>query len=314
MPFSFWLFLCSWLLLPQTVQDSFRRATVHLLSPGWSLLNRTVHPATGQAQQEIDRLVLENQLLANHVAQLQEFIEQEYLLLQRALEEKEVTVAVVDERRQQLASFFQLEFMRLPARVICRPQELWHNVLWVDVGSEDNERLGYEVVVKNSPVVVGRAVVGIVDQVMAKRSRVRLITDVELNIAVRVKRGQWYLAKGEVNGMSPGWMRQRRPLLLGSGFNYDFADREGPSRDLRTGAPLEKGSMVPALPLVQLEDKIITTGLDGAFPYGLDIGVIKKIRPLKEGDYAFELEIEPAAHQLPSLNVVFILPPQKVDF
>ena len=44
-----------------------------------------------------------------------------------------------------------------------------------------------------------------------------------------------YLAKGELYGSSKPLWRTQRHQLKGTGFNYDFADGEGPARDLQTG-------------------------------------------------------------------------------
>ncbi len=46
--------------------------------------------------------------------------------------------------------------------------------------------------------------------------------------------GDIYLAKGELHGTSRPLWRSRSQVLRGIGFNYDFADSEGPARDLRS--------------------------------------------------------------------------------
>lgn len=71
-----------------------------------------------------------------------------------------------------------------PARVIYRDPGTWTSSVWIDVGEQTGP-----VVQKNSPVVVGRALVGVIDYVGKKQSRVRLISDVGLKPAVRAVRG-----------------------------------------------------------------------------------------------------------------------------
>ena len=95
-------------------------------------------------------------------------------------------------------------------------------------------------------------------------------------------------------------------VLSGVGFNYDYADDEGPARDLRTGRAV--GSNLPAQPILKEGDLLVTSGLDGVFPAGLLAGTVSWIAPLKEGSYAYEIEVRPAAHCLNDLHTLFILP------
>jgi cell shape-determining protein MreC len=99
--------------------------------------------------------------------------------------------------------------------------------------------------------------------------------------------------------------------LRGTGFNYDFADDEGPGRDLRTGKPLE--GKKPAIPLIKVGDLLITTGFDGVFPAGLQAARVSKIFPLKEGDYYYDIEALPSENHLDELSLVFVLQPQGYD-
>lgn len=230
----------------------------------------------------------------------------------------------------QLAS---LHRSAVAARLIYRDPLPWGSTFWVDVGSNQ--------VKKNSPVVIGNALVGLVDYVGASSSRVRCVTDSDLVVAVRVARGSpqtgallyqidqllalvgqqasgvpddWkgaltrlrerlaqprelaYLAKGEVAGSGiPLW--QGLGILKGSGFNYDFADVFGPSRDLRSTCLIESG------------DLLITSGMDGLFPPGLDVGWVSHLEPLREGAISYEAEVRAAAPQLGHLETVFVLPP-----
>lgn len=250
----------------------------------------------------------------------------------------------------------------LPARVIFRPFDAWNSSLWIDVGEANNAAYPKPVIAKNSPVLVGNAIVGVVDYVGKNQSRVRLITDSGLTPAVRTVRGgeqealigehlsflldtlqkrqdllvkiekptpflkelktiheslkpdlqSWYLAKGELQGSSGALGRAQSPILKGIGFNYDFPDEEGGARDLRTGTLIDDPNSAP-LPLINVNDVLVTTGMDGVFPRGFKIATVKKISPLKEGDYFYELEAEPIVGSLQDLSQVFVIPPLGYD-
>jgi hypothetical protein len=263
-------------------------------------------------KQEIQRLLLENQLLGNEVLHLKELVEQEFFIFQEMLDDSSmpwVSKTAVSSHQREMLKHFHMSLLNLPARVIFRPLNTWNNTLWIDKGQADNRLLGRTVIAKNSPVVVGLSVVGVVDRVGEHESLVRLVTDANLNASVRAKRGSVYLAKGELAGLAGHKFRKSCTTLKGVGFNSDFADAEGPARDLRTGEVLAKEGSQAALPILWPEDLLITTGLDGVFPAGLHIGVVRKIFPLKEGDFSFELEAEACAGDLSQLSLVFVLPP-----
>ncbi len=118
-----------------------------------------------------------------------------------------------------------------------------------------------------------------------------------------------YLAKGELHGSSAPFWRARSPKLKGVGFNYDFADAEGPSRDLKMGRISTSSGSGAAIPLLKEGDLLVTSGLDGIFPPGLLVGTVDSIGPLKEGGYAYEIEAEPRVSHLNHLQTLFILPP-----
>lgn len=204
------------------------------------------------------------------------------------------------------------------ARVIFRSPNSWYSSLWINLGSLDNEKLKYNAIGKNSPVLIGNSIIGVIDYVGKKQSRVRLITDSALSPSVRALRREnnqvHYLAKGEIRGAGYPLFRSNGNLLFGIGFNYDFADDKGPARDLRTGEPADPQEKLPKLPLLKVDDLLVTTGMDGVFPPDLQVGTITKIYPLKEGDYYYELEALPCCGNLDDISLVFVLPPLGFDF
>lgn len=77
----------------------------------------------------------------------------------------------------------------IPATIIFRSLSTWNSSLWINVGTESNTGPPPPIIAKNSPVLVGDSVVGVVDYVGKHQSRVRLITDSGLVPSVRVARG-----------------------------------------------------------------------------------------------------------------------------
>ncbi|OJU80648.1 MAG: hypothetical protein BGO10_02400 [Chlamydia sp. 32-24] len=77
----------------------------------------------------------------------------------------------------------------ISATVIYRSPTLWNSSLWIDCGEENNNP-SKKIIARNSPVVVGNSLIGIIDYVGKKQSRVRLITDSGLVPSVRAARGK----------------------------------------------------------------------------------------------------------------------------
>ena len=257
------------------------------------------------------------------------------------------------------------------AQVLFRNPSRWNSSLWINKGYQDNPLIR-----KNSPVLSGDSVIGVIDYVGKKSSCVRLITDSGLSPSVRVIRNlqenklltcslkivqEWaneetqafksedekkaflwilqnlhqnltqssaktgepeFLAKGILQGSGEPLWKADNALLKGTGFNYDFKDQHGPARDLRTGEiidPTEEyaGSnyshKAPKTPIVQIEDLLVTSGMDGIFPEGLKVATVHSIMPLTEGAFTYELYAKPTATDIMNLEYVTILPPQDFD-
>ncbi len=251
-------------------------------------------------------------------------------------------------RKEELSGILKLQMKAIPAKVIYRDPASWSSFVWIGIGERQNRSLKEAVIAKNSPVVIGNVLVGLIEEVGEKQSKVRLLTDANLFPSVRsirggkqdqffiehvegllqllgarrdlfssleeenqivtslqkvVKRldgsqGTSYLAKGELKGSSLPLWRTRGQRLKGLGFNYDFADSEGPARDLRTGEALLREG-----------DLLITSGLDGVFPAGLEVAIVSKVHSLKEGASSYELEAKAIAENFNELSSVFVLPP-----
>jgi len=259
--------------------------------------------------------------------------------------------------KRRKAEIFRLVDLYAPSiigKVIFRETASWSSSFWINLGEKTNQTLGRILIAKNSPVVIGTSVLGIVEYVGQHRSRVRLITDSSIAPSVRILRGSeqtsviadqarkllvmlesydeiskehsikkeldqflknlnpvhenFYLAKGEMRGMRGPLFRSRHALLQGVGFNYDFEDDEGPSRDLRSGRPVHP-TTAPETALVKKGDVLVTTGMDGIFPAGLRVGQVVQVHPLREGASAYELDALPLIGNFDNISFVAVLPP-----
>ncbi len=362
--------------LPAKMSESMRGSTVAFFAPLWNSIAKVKNSVFGRSSakdvdfsahdEEVQQLRLENSLLRTEISHLKEAIQHELRLLtqmtaitDRQQEAKQTANFLKKRHRLELQKLLQIQLQAIPAHVIFRSPASWNSSLWIDVGTETNEILGSKAIAKNSPVLVGTSVVGIIDYVGKKQARVRLITDSGLTPSVRALRttsqspliiekihnliqmlekqkniltdsqehntliaklektarnfsseeSVQYLAKGEIHGSSTPLWRSQRHLLKGIGFNYDFADGEGPSRDLRSGKPVDLSSVEPAIPILKVGDLLVTTGMDGIFPPDLLVAEVSRVHSLKEGDYYYELDALPAAGNLDDLTLVFVIPP-----
>lgn len=192
--------------LPKDSSESLRGNAVAFLAPTWqrfiafkSFFSNITHTSQNQepnlAPEEIQRLRLENTLLHNEISQLKDAMKQELKLISQLSSTKESNIpknagALLKKRhRLELQRLLQLQLEAVPAKVIFRSPSSWNSSIWINVGNTTNTALGREVIAKNSPVVVGNSLVGVIDYVGKQQARVRLITDSGLSPSVRALRG-----------------------------------------------------------------------------------------------------------------------------
>ncbi len=296
-------------------------------------------PATISKRDESEdsHLKMENYQLRSQLDLVYNWLHsQQYMTQQMALLGKlGVDSDMAKKRAEEMKSLLQKKAMAALGRIIYRDPSSWSSTCWIDAGEENNVSLGKTIIAKNSPVISGSALVGVIEFVGKRQSRVRLITDSGLKTAVRAVRGsiaeretalltqmlierlkkhpfketltgfketlpiRWedgYFAKGEISGTSAPFFRSLQSVLKGIGFNCHFADACGPSRDLESA-------------ILQENDLLITSGLDGVFPPGLHVGIVTKVQPLKPGASSYDLEAVASAGDLADLTYVYVLPP-----
>ncbi|HSX13865.1 MAG TPA: rod shape-determining protein MreC [Chlamydiales bacterium] len=339
--------LFCWINIPLHISDQLRSFSVASLGPVWDgargikkyLPGRPTFASLHKNEKEIAQLELENAMLRSQIERISQWLgDEKRILEQLTLYEKFKTEATdkpfFERRARHLQNILQSELMAMPAEVIYRDPSSWGSSLWVNVGEEDNQVLGKQVIAKNSPVVSGCALVGVVDYVGNRQSRVRLISDSGLSPAVRAIRGsirneeilskmsaliellpdkeslvsqlqevrselenkEAYLAKGELHGSSSPLWRARSSSLKGIGFNFDYVD--------------EEGSAPKKIALLKKGDLLVTTGFDGVFPPDLRVGIVKYVKEPKPGGFSYEIEVHPIIDTMSDLDALFVLPPR----
>jgi len=171
----------------------------------------------------------------------------------------------------------QINIKSVPARVIARDPSVWFNTITINRGSSS----GVEI---NMPVVTAGGIVGRVITVGPWSSQVMLITDEKAGAGAVVGQLGQSGALGSVRGRAD----------LGVGLI-----------EMRYVSGLEK---------VEVNDYVMTTGQDGIYPPGLNVG---RVIDVKNGTatQAHEILIQPGA-QLDHLEEVAVLlyhpPPRSV--
>lgn len=353
--FSISLLFLFLLSLPQNASDQIRSHTVSCLLPFWKLGQVVPTPKIGHAKaisqpEELRSLQLENYQLKSQLDLVYEWIHSEKRLNEQIdqfrLLQKGPSTDFLKRRTKEIGDLLQAQAIAAFGRILYRDPGSWSSSCWIDVGEENNQALGQTIIAKNSPVVAGSSLIGIIEFVGKRQSRVRFITDSGLKTAVRAVRGSildrelalsldnliqkikkhprlknsselshllalqgqlecrfddGYFAKGEIFGSSAPYHRSLKSKLKGIGFNCDVKDIEGPARNLQDDAVLQVG------------DFLLTSGLDGVFPPGLQVARVSKVFPLRGGAYAYDLEAEPTAGNIYDLTAVSVLPPLKAE-
>ncbi len=162
----------------------------------------------------------------------------------------------------------QIEIKSVPARVIARDPSVWFNTITINRGTTSG-------IAVNMPVVTGGGIVGRVITVSPFAAQVMLITDEKAGAGGVVAQLGQSGALGSVRGRAD----------LGVGII-----------EMRYVSGLEK---------VEVNDTVMTTGQDGIYPPGLNVGRVVEVKN-GTATQAHQILIQPGA-QLDHLEEVAVL-------
>lgn len=337
-----YLFLLAALLLllslPVAISERIRGLSVATLAPLWTTMS---NKATSNVDMNLQKLQIENRLLHAEIARLQDLLQQNRVnnlgfgflstqpqaipaqVIFRSPSSWNSSLWINVGRENNPTSGKEIIGMNSPVVVgnsvvgivdyvgeqQCRVRLITDSGLSPSVRAARGEP-HKQMVTEQLSLLMSRVALyqGLFANQKDRELLLKGLAKIQKKLSHESAQGTWYLAKGELHGSSHPLWRSRGSLLHGVGFNYDFADEKGPARDLKTGIPID-GSSKDAIALLQVNDLLVTTGMDGVFPAGLYVAEITKIHLLKEGDYSYELEARPTAGDLQELSTVFVLPP-----
>jgi cell shape-determining protein MreC len=357
------LFILCQLSLPVSSTDRLRSAMVASLSPSWRFLSfakeglfklAAIWPAGGyytspKVQKEIEVLKLENHNLRCQLeilkaqVDLEKIVGEEAELLKRFVRNDEYA----KRRKAEIFRLIELYAPSMTGKVVFREAASWSSSFWINLGEKTNRALGKTAIAKNSPVVLGTSVLGVVEYVGSSCSRVRLITDASIVPSVRVLRGsqQKQMIAEEARKLLKMIERcedlsQELPVKKAL---HQLAHLNPPEDDLYLAKGEIRGIRGPffrsrhallrgigfnndyedeegpgrdlrAGKIVKPGDVLVTTGMDGVFPAGLRVGQISKVYPLREGASSYELDAHPLIENFDAVSFVTVLPPLESAF
>ena len=173
------------------------------------------------------------------------------------------------------------------AKVIFRDPAFWASSLLIDKGMRD-ENFPIE---KNSPVLSNGYLIGIVEEVFETFSKVRLITDKNLQFSIRKKPTS--LTENKLSSKNEEFIDVGTLCGISSIDNrYRYRDIEG----LFFSPNLKQG------------DILVTSGLDNIFPEGLTVAEVTSIQVDKE-EVVFPFKAKVSAPDIKDLKLVTVLKP-----
>ncbi|ACZ32627.1 cell shape-determining protein [Chlamydia pneumoniae LPCoLN] len=293
--------------IPQEVYDKIRSSFVSLHVKFFPKIKQA--PSSHLANLELENLVLKERVAS--------------------LEEKLKLYEVSNHTPPLFPEILTPYFHKLvEGKVVYRDYTHWSSSCWVNVGKTHGIK-------KNSPVLSGNVLVGLVDYVGEHQSRIRLITDVGMKPSVVAMRGDiqsWWIKHSlrelirQVEQISHAYILEKDKYEKISQLQEldSLIQGEGENQALLRGILSGVGGALWKEGSLCLEgegfyfsegktllpgDILVTTGLDGVFPPGLLVARVTKVKAPRDGACAFKIEAQSLEEKLMELDQLFILPP-----
>lgn len=337
------LFLFFLLNLPDSLSNGLRSKA--LFAEGRFSTRRLL-----EGEGELLALKIENKKIKDDLEEVRSWIESQDRIethvkrIESLLQDKNYA-NFYQRRIRNLINLLQKEVYSVEAKVIFRDPSFWSSGFWIDKGEKENRDLKAQIIAKNSPVLLGDCLIGIVETVEEKRAYVRLLTDSQLTPAVRAVRGEDanlpLLEKissleedlQSIDGVvSPLFFEELSEIKKTIGENRETLYlAKGELRGSRYTLWRSRSNILKGVgfnyefsddegkahtihdklkhPLLQVGDLLVTSGLDGVFPPGISVARVVKIFSLKEGDFAYEIEASLTAGNLDLISEVQVYPP-----
>jgi cell shape-determining protein MreC len=176
-PYAFLaLLLLLMLSMPFQTAEKMRSAAVATISPPWrmfhflkesffkigSILPGRVSP---EVSKELDQLRLQNQNLQTQLEMVRAHLTSEEVIREKVslLQKADSSSKFFHKKIGELFRFIDLQSDAVMGKVIFREPASWSSSFWINVGEQTNTALGKQVIGKNSPVVVGTNIVGVIE-------------------------------------------------------------------------------------------------------------------------------------------------------
>lgn len=333
-----------------SMSNSLRLATFTVLQSIYNKVYFFSHPSSfsiKEYQEKIHQLEAREILLKNKIEFVKDMVLSDSRLQKRIEELRQIIPHSIESNAQRgiyLAKLLEQELRAIPGKVIFREPLLWNNFLWINLGEVQNKQIGEEIIAKDSPVVVGNKVLGVIEEVHETRSKVRLLTDPSLTVSVRVTRGKEQNlsllesieellhrldARPELidSDIAQTALYQLQESLAQDTENYHLAKGilQGSNSSLwrlpahilqgfgfnyefsdEEGEKIDLRSQNP--PIIRIGDLLITTGFDGVFPKGLVTATVVAVEPLNPGDIFYKIRARAAIENIHEIEFVQVLP------
>ena len=305
----------------------------------------------------LDKMTLDNQILKSQITYIQEWIgtqqkvEDFFSELKKLEKTKQLAITSQDHQKKRilvLQDFLQ-QFSRYAfAKIIFKEPFSSSSFAWINLGELYNQKIGGKILAKNSPVVVGDVLVGVVEEVFLNYSKIRLITDPNLVVSVRAIRGDQQLKNLDSKVMELldcleltedfKWAdKEQLKVTLTSlheqlekdGNDRYFAYGEIYGREYSPFLAFQNELIGDGFHLkveerllrtstesrgfkdviIKKGDLLVTTGLDGLFPKGFKVGIVTDVSPAQIGRLAHKIKARSILENIHEVQFVQILPP-----